>query len=50
MTYRLKLNLPCIKQQLFSNLSQSLTYGYLVEKKDLPVNKVSILNPLLGLS
>ena len=31
-----------------ANLSQSLIYGYLVEKKDLKVNKVSILNPLLG--
>jgi DNA helicase II / ATP-dependent DNA helicase PcrA len=31
-----------------SNLSQTLIYGYLVEKKDMKVNKVSILNPLLG--
>ena len=31
-----------------ANLSQSLIYGYLVEKKEMKINKVSILNPLLG--
>ena len=31
-----------------SNLSQVLIYGYLVEKKDVKVNKVSIYNPLMG--
>jgi len=31
-----------------SNLSQVLIYGYLVEKKDVKVNKVSIFNPLMG--
>ena len=30
------------------NLSQALIYGYLVEKKDVKVNKVSIYNPLMG--
>ena len=31
-----------------SNLAQSLIYGYLVEKKDVKINKVSIYNPLMG--
>ena len=31
-----------------SNLSQALIYGYLIEKKDVKVNKVSIYNPLVG--
>lgn len=31
-----------------ANLSQSLIYGYLVEKKEVKVNKVSIYNPLMG--
>jgi len=31
-----------------SNVTQSLIYGYLVEKKDIIINKVTILNPLLG--
>lgn len=31
-----------------SNLCQTLIYGHLVKKKNLPVNKVSIFNPLLG--
>ena len=31
-----------------SNLCQTLIYGHLVEKKDLPVNRLSIFNPLLG--
>ena len=31
-----------------SNVMQSLIYGYLVKKKDIIINKVTILNPLLG--
>ena len=31
-----------------ANLSQSLIYGYLVEKKEVKINKVSIFNPLMG--
>tara|TARA_A100001015_G_scaffold109178_1_gene121163 strand:- start:6739 stop:9549 length:2811 start_codon:yes stop_codon:yes gene_type:complete len=31
------------------NLSQSLIYGYLIEKKDVKINKVSIFNPILGI-
>jgi DNA helicase-2/ATP-dependent DNA helicase PcrA len=31
-----------------SNLSQSLIYAYLVEKKEVKVNKVSIFNPIMG--
>ena len=31
-----------------ANLSQSLIYAYLVEKKDVKINKVSIFNPLMG--
>lgn len=30
------------------NLSQALIYGYLIEKKEVPINKVSIYNPLMG--
>ena len=30
------------------NLCQSLIYGYLVEKKDVSVNKISIYNPIMG--
>ncbi len=30
------------------NLSQSLIYGYLIEKKDVSINKVSIYNPIMG--
>lgn len=30
------------------NLCQSLIYGYLIEKKEVKVNKVSIYNPIMG--
>lgn len=33
---------------ILSNLSQALIYGYLIEKKNVKVNKVSIYNPLVG--
>ena len=33
-----------------ANVSQALIYGYLVEKKEVKINKVSIYNPLMGIS
>ena len=32
-----------------ANVSQALIYGYLVEKKEVKINKVSIYNPLMGI-